>query len=209
VRAGDGIKDTPTSHEVALMSDDLYFIPILTRAFDGSDRLAELAAAFDRIVELGRERRYKRGYAQFLRWVDEVRHAMEPSSLPTEALPPSCVTSPVSFCDLVTERDGQPISSVPLVRAPTTQLVRDIIPGQYCVRTHTGWVLIICELSTSDVSWRGRRHSCLPLAADTGDAAPQPTRRFRHLESGVTLLLFRGLDHGLLEVRYQPPGDWA
>ena len=191
------------------MNDDLYFIPILARAFDDPDRLVKLTAAFNRTIELGCEPRYRCGYAQFLRWIDEVSCAVEPGVPPAEALPPTSASLQNNFCDLVIERDGQVIASLSVGRASATQTVHDIVPGQYSVRTSTGWVLLTCTLNTSDVSWRSRSDSPLPLAADTGDAAPQPTRRFRHPESGVTLLLFRGLDHGLLEMRYRTPGDRA
>lgn len=191
------------------MNYGLFFIPILTRAFDGPDRPAALTAAVNRIIELGRERHYQRGYAQFLRWVDEVRRAMEPNNPPLAALSRTSASAQNNLCDLVIERDGQAVATVSVGRASAAQVVHDIIPGQYRVRTSTGWLLLTCTLVASDVSWCRHSDSPVPLAADTGDSAPKPACRFRHRASGITLSLFRGLDRGLLEVRYQPSGDEA
>jgi len=54
------------------MKDDLYFIPILLDALSGPDRAARIRRAFDIIVAQGSEPRYKRGYAQFLGFMNAV-----------------------------------------------------------------------------------------------------------------------------------------
>jgi hypothetical protein len=49
------------------MTDDLYFIPLLFAALAGGPGLVKrLRSAFRQIIELGKEPRFHRGYAQFL-----------------------------------------------------------------------------------------------------------------------------------------------
>ena len=55
-----------------MMSNDLYFIPILSKAFDSPDREKALEKAFNVIQEKGREPGYETGFVQFECFMEEV-----------------------------------------------------------------------------------------------------------------------------------------
>ncbi len=54
------------------MNRELYFIPIIARAFEERDTSRALSDAMARILELSRDRAYAQGYSQFTRFMDDV-----------------------------------------------------------------------------------------------------------------------------------------
>lgn len=55
------------------MNDDLYFIPIIAEALLQEKSAEAMEQAFDRIKSLGRQKRYERGYGQFIQFMDITR----------------------------------------------------------------------------------------------------------------------------------------
>ena len=101
----------------------------------------------------------------------------------------------------VIERNGETISSFPLLNPPFTKKIRNLRPGHYVLRLNTGRVLWQEELTERDLIWAaafpGRD---LDLAADTGGLAPPMSREFRLLDGDLIIRVFPGIDSGRLEV---------
>jgi len=58
------------------MSDDLYFFPILVKAFEEPDALSAMMHAFHRIREMGDLPQYRQGFLQFERFMEEVAQSI-------------------------------------------------------------------------------------------------------------------------------------
>ena len=54
------------------MSKDLYFIPILNKAFQEAEPETALNNAFDEIKRIGKQKQYREGFSNFRRFMDEV-----------------------------------------------------------------------------------------------------------------------------------------
>ena len=54
------------------MNEDLYFIPIIGRAFQDAETEAALKNAFDEIKHLGKQKQYREGFSNFKRFMGQV-----------------------------------------------------------------------------------------------------------------------------------------
>ena len=130
------------------MKRDLYFIPILCRAFDEPDRAAALRRAFAEIERLGRFENYRVGLRQFHRFMKEA------------------YTRPVPH--LLLEKDRSIIARIVPGQTADEVRITGIVPGTYSLRLDTGRLLWTGNLEEKDLIWAcAFPTAALPLAADT------------------------------------------
>lgn len=162
------------------MHDDLFFIAMIDAALDQQDRPASLREAFEQIRQMGRQRRYRQGYRQFIHWMQQVakaRQAVESMREETAVL-----DRPASI-ELLIEHDQTLIASVWLDMRGRS-IVHGIAPGSYRFRLDTG-----CTLWEGFISEQGgfasRPEPGRPLrmaAATTRPEAPRTEIRLFHGE---------------------------
>ena len=59
------------------MSKDLYFIRLLSEAVSQPNARSEIRRALDRIIHLGQDQGYERGYTQFLQFMEKMFETSE------------------------------------------------------------------------------------------------------------------------------------
>ena len=162
------------------MKRDLYFIPILCRAFDEPDRAAALRRAFAEIERLGRFENYRVGLRQFHRFMKEA------------------YTRPVPH--LLLEKDRSIIARIVPGQTADEVRITGIVPGTYSLRLDTGRLLWTAGLEAKDVLWAEAFPSTpLRLAADS-HGTQKPCSR--ELKLGKLLLrVYPGLEGGTLGIR--------
>ena len=175
------------------MNDDLFFIPLIADALRQEDVPSALREAFRRIQELGHEPRWETGYQQFLTFMASVQGSQ--LLLDTEDL------DRPALLELLVEREGTLLATVPVRRHPDRRVVDGIAPGLYRIGLDTGRVLWEERLLPRDVLWAlafpGRP---LPMAADTGSPIRQPTREVVLLGGALRVRVFAGIEEGSLEL---------
>ena len=170
------------------MHDDLFFIAMIDTALDQPDRLAALRKAFERIRRMGREPRYRRGYRQFLHWMQTAacaRHDLEASraSIPTREM----LERPV-WIELVIEHDDTRLVTL-RIDPNEKPVVRGMAPGSYRFLLDTGCVLWDGTISEHG-EFASRPEPGQPLrmaAATTMPGAPQD--EIRLFDGALTLRL--------------------
>ena len=208
------------------MSNELYFIPILTKMFRSDMTIAKLKAAVDSIGELGKRPEYADGYAAFKmfasaidRQVEEIKgeqdyqridgllesHVADEPQL-RQALGSDydiffCGVGPSAIEDPVVElyRDEDLLCSLSFERGVSHRYVRTILPGRYRLALRTGMVIWQGSLLPQQLIW-SRAFPAQPvrLAADSGSAKPKPT--WEITAGAVRLSTFAGLENGTLMV---------
>jgi hypothetical protein len=158
----------------AIMHDDLFFIAMINAALDQPDRRASLEETFGQIRRMGRKRRYRQGYRQFIHWMQYMAGAHQTvDSMRARTLPPETVDRPISI-ELHIERDQALFASARLEMRGRS-IIHDIAPGSYRLRLDTG--LTLWEGLISEHGEFGSRPELgRPLrmaAATTSPAAPR------------------------------------
>ena len=172
------------------MRDDVYFVPLITRALDQPDVRPALRDAFSLIQTLGREPRHQEGYRQFLEFMETVGAASMQVAQRRTAL------------DIIVECDGRAISVCSFDESGMTYKVDQIGPGSYRVKTDTGLLLWEGNVTEGDVLWtEAFPGEHLPIAADTEGRPHRLKRTIRLPEHGLILCLHAGLESGVLEVK--------
>jgi len=184
------------------MSDDLYFFPILARAFEEPDALSALEEAFRRIREMGDLPQYRRGFLQFERFMEEVAQSSCASEKATEALVQAIWegrdSPPSRF--VLTKNGAAPRQ---FDAGPPRGFARldNINPGFHSLSLDTGRVLWEGELTESHLLWVvAFPGEPLQMAADTGETGNRPTLKEDLLDGEVVLRVFPGLEGGSMEV---------
>ena len=179
---------------------DLYFISEIAAALQKPNPPEALDRAFRRIQELGRARKYRRGYKQFLRFMQDVGYRPH-EDLPRHVeRPPEPTVRPAALL-VCLERDGHSPVSVSWGSGQRTGIFGDIVPGMYRLVLETGWVLWEGRLRTEDLIWSSAHpESPFRMAADTGRRADVPTREIPLLDGAVLLRVYAGLEAGWLEI---------
>ena len=189
------------------MHKNLYFIPIITEAFNHADTKTALREAFELIHSMGKEAQYHRGYQQFIHFLGSVGESLwektpeQVVSLLRQAMERS------SPCDIHAECDGQ-IVGMFSINNSYAQTIAGIVPGFYHLKFETGLLLWQGEVLDKDVLWT----SALPgkslnLAADTESAKRQPTRTINLSENGLILRFYAGIEAGFMELEMKASED--
>ena len=164
------------------MSRDLYFIPIVAAALDAPDPAAALRSAFAEISRLGQVPEYRQGLSQFRQFM-RVAADREVS------------------VDILLERNGRPVPVPAMSRVRGRTSAAHLLPGYYRLRLGTGRLLWEGELTDRDLLWNAAfPGKALDLAADTGGAAREPTRRIDLLDGDMVLRVYPGLESGFLDI---------
>ncbi len=164
------------------MSHDLYFIPILFEALEQRvDIAASLRRAFRTIIALGQEERYRRGYAQFLafmnivliahrRDIDEAEMtAIDDTDATEDLLDELAVLPEIAEAwdsvkrDLAWEpatelriefllrRNDEPSQIMRLSKEDRTGFFRGVVPGTYELSTASGRIIWETTLTKQDL----------------------------------------------------------
>ena len=189
------------------MSNDLYFIPLLEAAFERPCPGEALRLAFQRIDQLGDEAEYRKGYCQFLRFMELVRQRQdnlrEDVCVPADAQGMDGDAPEESVCSagFVLEQLNGPAVRQAAVPVPgSTSLVR-ITPGRYSLHLETGRLLWTGSLRSTELLWEeAYPGEPLQLAADTAEDGRQATRELVLLDGEVVLRVLPGLESGCLEI---------
>ena len=189
------------------MTKSLFFIPIIARALEQPDPKDALRYAFDRIQHLGRQREYREGYANFLRFMAEavlhdegvkrgqpleeiIDHFMMRFDQESEEQP---------LIKLLLEHEGRIIHELDLSVAKAS--IGNITPGEYRLKLSTGWVIWHGEIKAEDVLYaKAYPDRPLELAADTGDKQLEPSREIRLLDDELILRMYPGPESGHIEI---------
>ena len=161
------------------MNRELYFIPLLARAFDVRDRPRALLQALSEIGRLGQLEEYRIGFRQFQRFMVE---AYCPQ-VPTVRL----------------EKGERVLAEVIPCQATQELRISDIRPGDYAIRLSTGRLLWSGNLQEGDLIWaRAFPTAALPLAADTGDSRAVWTQEMKCLRNEIVMRVYPGIEHGMI-----------
>lgn len=163
------------------MNRDLYFLPILARAFKAPDRLAALREALELIATMGRTDTHRHGYKQFQRFLLEAYCQQVPRVL--------------------IELESNILAAIVPSRATHEVLVPDILPGEYTIRLSTGRVLWSARLHSADLRWsEAFPQAPLRLAADTAETDRLCTREMRLLDGEILVRVYPGVDVGTIGI---------
>ena len=69
-----------------VMNDDLYFLPLIADALEQPDPKEALKEAFENIKNLGRQSKFKQGFSQFQRFMNEVKSNWEKQPQTSEGM---------------------------------------------------------------------------------------------------------------------------
>lgn len=184
------------------MSNELYFIPIIAQAFQQTDRELALRKAFDRIIEVGRAESFQVGYRQFLRFME---CSLQQWAEDAFGSPQGRETyeAPIRG-EVVLERDGDRLGSWTISELPVQTTVVNVRSGFYRLAMDTGWVLWEETLTPKELVFaQAFPDQGLPLAAQTDEAAPAPTRAISLLNGSLTIHVRAGLEDGMLELSFK------
>ena len=187
------------------MANDLFFIPILSRALSEADPQRGLSEAFVQIQQLKDQLGYEQGYAQFKAWVEMVAQAAELSQEDWMALiMPAGVGVRLLRGEVIV---GQGSLSLTEGRAAFDR----IFPGHYHLEIETGQLLWEAELREEDLMWtKAFPDQELALAATTEEVHAEPTRSFSLLDGEIILNVYPGIESGRVKIswyRYRSKSD--
>lgn len=164
------------------MNKDLYFIPLLARAYDASDRVAGLKNAFGEIQQLGQLKKHRVGLEQFHRFMAE------------------SICKPVP--NLLVAKENITIAELVPIQAVSEFRIAGLLPGFYSIRLETGRLLWAGHLREEDLLWAlAFPSTALSLAADTHDTQDQWTRELKLLQEEIIVNVYPGLESGMLGIK--------
>jgi hypothetical protein len=167
------------------MNKDLYFIPILARAFDQADRVEALQKALAEIERLGELEPYRFGLQQFHRFMADASHSQTPG--------------------LCLEKDGVALAELDPSQAIKEIRIPGMLPGSYSVRLATGRLLWAAKLEKEDLQWAYAFPSeALRLAAESDESRVVCTREFQLLQDEVIVRVYPGIESGTIGIRISP-----
>ena len=181
------------------MSNELYFIPLISKAVSQHTTRAEAIQILEKILELGQRPEYYHGFAQFQRFMTKVFEIQE-DDIPWLTGIWEFQTVQRSIKVIIT-KDGKTIASLPMNLLENLRLIRNALPGLYTIRLSTGRVLWIGKLSEKDLLWsKAFPETELKLAAATGEVKRVSTKEFSVLDGGISIRVFPGFEDGTIEV---------
>ena len=166
---------------------DLYFVPLLEKAFREPDRAEALRRAFTEIEERGRQEPYRVGHQQFCQFMK------------------AAVIRPLP--DIRLEREGNLLARVDPLRAAEEVRIAGLMPGLYAVRLSTGRLLWSGSLDATDLFWdRAFPGKPLRVAADSDTAPDTCSREFKLPGDEVLLRVYPGVESGTMGIRVRLRG---
>lgn len=94
------------------------------------------------------------------------------------------------------------MGTLELPRQASRQSISGIVPGAYILKLDTGWVLWQEPLTEKDLLWKKAFDAKdLKLAADSGQTSPDPVRRIPLLDGRIVIVVFAGIESGMIELQ--------
>ncbi len=98
------------------------------------------------------------------------------------------------------------LKRIPLDQQGGRWTIDNLQPGFYALSFDTGRVIWEGELTKNDLLWTlAFPGQDLPLAADTGEEAIQPSRQFHLLQGEIVLNVYPGLESGRIKLLMNRP----
>ena len=180
--------------------NELYFFPILFKAIEKRHPENAVLKAFDEISALGRKEIYKRGFNQFIQFMGTVAAQIRLQDDYLESIR-SEVSSTLPAIEIIVERDGRKLATVPCYLSGFTQTITEVKPGKFVFKLNLGRVLWAGELRAEDLIWSAAfPGEALRLAADTAQAAPKVSRIIPVIQDEMMLRVIPGIEHGSIEI---------
>jgi hypothetical protein len=103
--------------------------------------------------------------------------------------------------EIIIERNGERIASIPCERLPISKEIRNVKPGLYSLKLDTGRLIWEEELTEQELLWAlAFPGEALDLAADTGAAVERATREIKLLNGKLVIRVFPEIESGRLEL---------
>ena len=183
------------------MPDDLFFIPLISKALRQPAPKAALREALEQIEMLGQQRRYRRGYRQFLQLMDAVRTAQVQASPQQLAAAILQAVDPQPRIEILLAQADRVVAVLAFDRAAGVRSAGGIVPGQYQLKLDTGRVLWEGRLTEQHLIWAkafpGRP---LEMAADSHRQPRQATQELSLQDGAVLVRVYPGVEAGVVEV---------
>jgi len=195
-----------------IMREHLYFIADICNSLRNGFSTEELADIVEDIVSKGKEQKYKRGYGQFLQFVEAGRAGWLAMSVEQKQMISQIVNelmqesskeiSPTNqSLSLLLERNNVTLAILEFLDGNQTFLIGDLLPGEYSLRTDSDWLLWQESLSEVDLYWTSAYpDQDLPMAADTEDVEKEKGKEYVLLNGEVVLRVYPGLENGTMEI---------
>jgi hypothetical protein len=186
------------------MKEDLGFIAKIAKALGQRDPKAALMEVFAQLEALGQTPGGQRCYQQFLAFAGQVQQARHGNDLDSG----EWITSPSARpIQLLLEREEQQVGVFSFPGGLGVDTVAGIAPGDYQIKTDTGWLLWEGHLSPGDLLWSiAFPGQPLRMAADTEQAERRHTRQVELLDGSVILRTYAGVESGSLQIEIRPIG---
>jgi hypothetical protein len=183
------------------MHDDLFFIPLIAAAMDEPDRQKALRAAFERIRGLGQQHRHRRGYRQFLHWMQNAARVRNDREANLAHRPARATLDRPTWLELVIEQGDTRLAAL-RVAPGETSIIRCLAPGPYRFSLDTGCVLWEGSISAQGVFVsRPQPGRPLRMAAATTEPAAR-CQQLSLLEGAMVLCLRFDGPVWLLEIEF-------
>ena len=218
------------------MHDNLYFVPILLEAFKRSPLESSLRQAFQEIIRLGKETRFKTGYAQFLGFMEQVLSTEqredrddlgsdlevtaatlleqlttcpELSGLWGEVVNDITLEPEASFTvDFLLMCEGELLQTLSLSHHQRSGIISGLRSGAYELTLASGRILWAGQLSNADLlSAYARPEEPLRLAAATNNLSGHPTRCMTLFDGEVVVNVVPGPSTGQMEIEWCMPNN--
>ena len=182
---------------------NLYFITKIFNAIESRDPHHELEKAFEEIFSLGCQEQYRRGVAQFVRFMgafyDYIRDDDEYLDLMRSADAP-----PQPGIEIVIERNGACLAEITYQYRRTMRTITNVAPGHFILKLAIGRVIWSGELTRRDLKWsEAFPDEGLRLAAKTEQAATKVSRIVRLFNDEIILQVIPGIEHGNIDILFK------
>lgn len=183
------------------MSDDLFFIPIISKALQQPDQAQSLKEAFEQIEKLASEKRYQRGYQQFCSFMNELGLTQQKNTFKEiEQKLVAAFERPDVF-DITIEKDGELLGKLSFTGKGGAKDITGIKPGDYYLRLDSGLCIWEGKVATQDIQLHiAYPGQSLPMAADTDDRERQPTRIETMFNGAMILRFYAGIISGSMQI---------
>jgi hypothetical protein len=196
---------------------NLYFIPILARAYEQPNRRMAFRVALEEIFRLGKKKEYQKGFEQFIQFLtigiedlpeitnyQGVRESLLKNiKFDTEQIEiyKKFFETPAPPLELELYKEEQLISSVPFPGKTEPAIFHKIEPGDYVIRLSNGRVIWKGKIETKDVVWKHAfPHKAYPVAAATEKKESVFTKSVEFLGGEIILKIHPGLESGRISL---------
>ncbi len=190
--------------------NNLYFIPILAKAFESVDQIEAMNKALREIIKLGKRKEYHVGYEQFKQFVEsgiksqnKAKELIDRIKSNPELLEKYYKIDEEQKTDISLEiyKEEKQISSQSLVPKEEQLTFTNIEPGNYSIRLSNGRVMWDGEIKIEDVTInKSQPQKVYSLAAKTDKSDITPTRTIELLKDEMQLLIYAGLEFGKFKI---------